>query len=328
MFGEYFDATQNFHEILHSKRKKSGEKDSSLVTEPKQSSLSAVDSCNGSPDILQIQNNASLESNSLQEPMAKPNFYHNGQNYTNQYHKKYPPTMSVSSSKCINGLRSISMLWIIFAHTLSSQSTMGFTNPGSFFPPNGVISTKFGYAILSARYAVDTFFYLSGYLVMSGLLKRLDPQLKKHNDGDSKEHACIQSWKHRLIQWGIINPNHKVVGDYGRKRLTENLSNGQSTLFSERKSFWNIKWILPFLLHRILRILPTYGFVLLLWWKIAITLGEGPSWPQWALFAQKCDQYAWTNMLFVNNLVPWYQPFGEVRDKSVDFSDFSYFLRN
>jgi hypothetical protein len=44
--------------------------------------------------------------------------------------KSYDPdqTVSVSSSKCLNGLKSISMLWIIFGHTLAVQSSVGYIN--------------------------------------------------------------------------------------------------------------------------------------------------------------------------------------------------------
>jgi len=68
------------------------------------------------------------------------------------------------------------------------------------------------------------------------------------------------------------------------------------------------------LIHRVLRILPTYGFVLLIWWKVAVTMGDGPFWPRWATLVAQCDANAWTNMLFVNNLVPRNQPFGETSE--------------
>ena len=56
------------------------------------------------------------------------------------------------------------------------------------------------------------------------------------------------------------------------------------------------------------------GFVLLIWWKLAVTWGEGPFWPRWATFVAQCDKYAWTNMLFINNLVPGDQKFGETSE--------------
>jgi peptidoglycan/LPS O-acetylase OafA/YrhL len=38
-------------------------------------------------------------------------------------------------------------------------------------PPTGMIASTPAMFFFSARYAVDTFFFISGYLVMSGMLK-------------------------------------------------------------------------------------------------------------------------------------------------------------
>jgi len=235
-------------------------------------------------------------------------------------------TESVSSSQCINGLRSISMLWIILAHTMVCHSNIGYTNPAAVFPPTGVMASRFGSFILSARYAVDTFFFIGGYLVMSGLLKKLDPALQQQQQyqqdkGSSgcditttttsttntatEENVMVALWVERLYRWGILSRHHVVNGEYSRRLFItkkKNVSAKQSN---------GLMWMFPFLLHRIMRILPTYGVVLLLWWKVAITLGDGPFWPRWVSFTEKCDEHAWTNILFVNNLVPWYQPLGE-----------------
>ena len=70
------------------------------------------------------------------------------------------------------------MLWIIFGHTLAAQSSIGYNNPAAMLPPTGMMASTLGSIILSARYAVDTFFFIDGYLVMGGSLKRLDPTLE------------------------------------------------------------------------------------------------------------------------------------------------------
>jgi len=228
-------------------------------------------------------------------------------------------TASVSSSHCMNGLRSISMLWIILAHTVVCHSSIGYTNPAAVFPPTGVMASRFGSFILSARYAVDTFFFIGGYLVMSGLLKKLDSALIQEEEEEDRgssggdltkmttvdEKVTAALWVERLYRWGILSRHHVVNGEYSRHLFIakkNKISNKQSK---------GLRWMFPFLLHRIMRILPTYGVVLLLWWKVAITLADSPFWPQWVSFTEKCDEHAWTNMLFVNNLVPWYQPLAE-----------------
>jgi peptidoglycan/LPS O-acetylase OafA/YrhL len=66
-----------------------------------------------------------------------------------------------------------------------------------------------------------------------------------------------------------------------------------------------LEWLPFYYLHRLLRILPPYIFCLCLWWKIAVLMGKGPYWFRWLSFEHRCDLYWWTNLLFVNNLVPY-----------------------
>jgi len=293
IFGTYFDASQNFYEIT---RLKVGS------AHPKKSNgrISRM----GGIDTHDYSNSSLANENGSHKKLENSHHSNNDQNEDD------PPTQisqTMTSSKCLDGLRSISMLWIILGHTLSIQASIGYTNPSNFFPPNGMISSYFGSFIMSASYAVDTFFFISGYLAMSGLLKRLDPELKKLNNNDESDYyvgSIFPKSRELLTKIGFLNPFHEDIGNYGRKRL---LRNEESPF-----KFEGMSWVFPYLFHRVLRILPTYGFILLLWWKVTITLGDGPFWPHWATFTQRCDKYAWTNMLFLNNLIPWNQPSGEV----------------
>ena len=71
------------------------------------------------------------------------------------------------------------------------------------------------------------------------------------------------------------------------------------------------KWIPQSYLFRYLRLTPLYFFVLLFWWKALRVVGLGPLWLNQRGGYRRCKRYWWTNMLYVNNLVPFKDTFTE-----------------
>lgn len=57
--------------------------------------------------------------------------------------------------------------------------------------------------------------------------------------------------------------------------------------------------------HRVVRMLPLYAAVLFFEWLVAPLLSDGPFWGEWDIVNENCSQYVWSNLLFVNNFVPW-----------------------
>jgi peptidoglycan/LPS O-acetylase OafA/YrhL len=85
-----------------------------------------------------------------------------------------PPLSPVMErTVCLDGLRVGSTLWIILGHVLAIQSSSGagYSNPSNFLPPTGLTTTFIGQLLFSSRYAVDTFFTISGYLVVHGICR-------------------------------------------------------------------------------------------------------------------------------------------------------------
>ena len=66
--------------------------------------------------------------------------------------------------------------------------------------------------------------------------------------------------------------------------------------------------ILSTLAFRQLRILPLYVACLGFWILVAPHLGSGPFWYQWEDILEPCKQFWWTNLLFLNNFLPWGMP--------------------
>jgi len=184
----------------------------------------------------------------------------------------YPPSKSNSSFEVLDGLRAISIMWIILGHTIAMFSSIGLMNPASVLPPSGFLKEIYAQLLLSSRFAVDTFFYISGFLVVTSLLKRLSTMSTSNSNNSSADDLSYTESNERRATEIVIPPMKK--------------------------------WIWSFYGHRLVRILPPYIFSLLLWWKIGVLLGTGPFWYRWLTLTHRCDKYFWTNLLFINNLYP------------------------
>ncbi|XP_792732.4 nose resistant to fluoxetine protein 6 [Strongylocentrotus purpuratus] len=85
-----------------------------------------------------------------------------------------PKIMSAKKTKsnlaALNGLRVISMFWVILGHSFQFQ--LGHLD--NFSEAYGNVQSFAGLAIVNATYSVDTFFVLSGFLVTYMTLKQLE----------------------------------------------------------------------------------------------------------------------------------------------------------
>lgn len=72
------------------------------------------------------------------------------------------------ATACLDGLRVVSILWVILGHLMAIQSSSGggYSNPREFLPPNGLTTRLVGQLLFGARFAVDTFLFISGFLVV------------------------------------------------------------------------------------------------------------------------------------------------------------------
>lgn len=199
------------------------------------------------------------------------------------------PTKKPERFQFLDGFRTLSMMWIIVGHTLTTAVMNGIVNPATLLPPTGMLRDMSAQVFMSARFAVDTFFYISGFLVAVSLLRRLyvTQSVTEGDDDDTKESTAVRGYS--------AIPQAVGTGSVQTATVTP-LAKKPPPL---------IRWLPMFYLHRLLRILPPYAFCLLLWWKIGVMLGNGPFWIKWNQYAYRCDTYFWTNLFFINNIYPY-----------------------
>lgn len=71
------------------------------------------------------------------------------------------------------------------------------------------------------------------------------------------------------------------------------------------KSNGRMNWIM-FYVHRYIRLTPVYMICLGIWTSIVIQIGEGTlHYEAFAGGRNVCREYWWTNLLYINNLVPY-----------------------
>ncbi|CAC5415930.1 unnamed protein product [Mytilus coruscus] len=142
----------------------------------------------------------------------------------------------------INGMRVLSMWWVILGHTYGVLPFLSLVDNVLDFVE---LLKRFSFqAIMNATYSVDTFFFMSGLLVAYTVMKKL-------RDGGN-------------INWAI------------------------------------------FYIHRFWRLTPVYAFAILIWttlykhwiWNGTFALSMRQTDP--------CDDYWWTNILYINNFHPNY----------------------
>ena len=161
---------------------------------------------------------------------------------------------SAAAITSLNGLRVISMFWVIFCHTyLFFFFTFGSTEVTNnarniVYLGYEVLPRYISQVIINGFLSVDSFFFLSGVLV---------------------SYLTLREMKRRKGKFPIV----------------------------------------PYYLHRIIRLTPTYMFVLFFYWFFTMYLAQGtpsyqvnhgPNSTEWI----NCRKYWWTNLLYINNFYP------------------------
>jgi peptidoglycan/LPS O-acetylase OafA/YrhL len=140
----------------------------------------------------------------------------------------------------LNALRVLSIGWVVLGHTNLFRASFSVIYNYMDIKPS--FSHFYFTFLYNATYAVDTFFWISGFL--QGYL------------------MTNQVVLHKRINWFMI------------------------------------------VVHRLIRILPVYMFVMLFGWSLAKYAGDGPKWYNAEyIMHSDCKRYFWTYPLFINNFV-------------------------
>lgn len=162
------------------------------------------------------------------------------------------------------GLRVISMIWIVITHTFSLMATTGLV---SNVKTGLQLIQRFDFQlIIGGMYAVDSFFFFTGFLVA-------------------------------------------VYGGPSLQIVMQSASRGAAVRNQASKLLLNLKILFFSILHRYLRLGGVYFFLLMLWTWGVPHLSSGPMWPaltNWIRhgYLGGCEKYWWTNVLFINNIIP------------------------
>lgn len=93
--------------------------------------------------------------------------------------EKFGQIRSGTPTSCLDGIRTLSMCWVVLGHTLLwpfDANLPGYSNIGSivpFFSNDSLIASWTGQVILSAEFSVDSFFFMSGFLATYIGIKKL-----------------------------------------------------------------------------------------------------------------------------------------------------------
>eukprot|EP01053_Blabericola_migrator_P004719 Blabericola_migrator_1__4718@NODE_248_length_10892_cov_157_608222_g209_i0_p1_GENE_NODE_248_length_10892_cov_157_608222_g209_i0NODE_248_length_10892_cov_157_608222_g209_i0_p1_ORF_typecomplete_len1120_score161_09Acyl_transf_3/PF01757_22/7_3e02Acyl_transf_3/PF01757_22/2_8e27_NODE_248_length_10892_cov_157_608222_g209_i043687727 len=158
----------------------------------------------------------------------------------------------------LSGLRVLSMIWIVLGHSFAMLFMTGIVS--NFKMALTLIQAFEFQPVLGAVFAVDSFFFFTGFLM--------------------------------AVYGGPSLKNNTVWTDIGVRKL-----------------WFNLKVFFFSVLHRYVRLGGVYFIVLALYMHFVPYLSSGPLWPAFVSSIRDgqhggCGKYWWTNVLFINNLVP------------------------
>jgi hypothetical protein len=174
--------------------------------------------------------------------------------------------------RSLNGMRALSMFWIILGHTGSTiffNFNLSYFSYWAFNPENYKWLKDWYFPMYAGLFGVDSFLFISGLLVAY----KFSQQMSKR---------------------------------------------------SEKKKCWvkELKFWFLYCFARWLRLLPVLVVVMFTTWKLVGQLTTSPSWNLFwnASYVEPCNKYWWATLLFIQNIYPSGESFGNKGDFCVPVS--------
>lgn len=172
---------------------------------------------------------------------------------------------------CLNGIRVLSMTWVILCH--SYLFSLSMTNNLVDLLEDAQNSAAFS-IVLNGSFSVDSFFVLSAFLLAYNFL--------------------------------IPSPRNRTRSE-GSTSSIEEVNDEERTSFRSNSIWCRISFLPSLYLYRIFRLLPVYIVVLLIDASVAHLTSAGPFWDYGDQVTSEhtlCHDSWWYNVLFINNFLP------------------------
>lgn len=170
-----------------------------------------------------------------------------------------------STYSFLNGIRALSLFWIILGHSFVFQTIV---SDNIIHILDNVYNSYIMQLLLGAVFGVDTFFFISGFLAVFVFLKTFKTQGKL------------------ILSFFLENKTKEWVGKF--------------FILDD----FHVRHLFMYYFHRYCRLIPTLVFVLLISINLTSWMGHGPIFPEENGFeGAVCHNQWWKTILFVNNLV-------------------------
>ncbi|XP_077295360.1 nose resistant to fluoxetine protein 6-like [Arctopsyche grandis] len=202
------------------------------------------------------------------------------------------------SISCIHGLRFLSLAWVIMVHTYLQLFTVADNKTLRIITERNFFYQTVG----NASYSVDTFFFISGFLITflyfktsdakyNALMKRYAKKQQQNGDQQQQDKSQYAFTNPTCPQQTLSPDNQTTTTQFTRRTCSRDIRSGVSEF-----------GVLMF--YRVVRLTPAYLFVIGIN-QLAFRYVHNNSVFELNIYDHvNCDKNWWRNILYINNFFP------------------------